>query len=277
MIGDARSVPLAGIFAAHCFSHTPKERVVYHRLQLFFDVVVLNFRKISLWNGYANTRAAAVTWHAPIPPQMVLQTGPGSASTRQLSQPPVGGLAKNPIGVTFCSHLIFLDFFGSRSTLFSFALSFCDADLTSWQDLCQEKSSKLATWVKKFSHVYFLSFLECDPGQLDLGRSGVASLLTAWHGSTPAAGRVPGVPIRDFAGSCNSSVQMCTTMNAIDVTEKAIIERLYLVSGRRKFALSINCPCAFTPPTAYCVANSRFSCLFHPRGPSFFCSARFAK
>ena len=86
--------------------------------------------------------------------------------------------------------------------------------------------------------------------------------------------RVPGLPIRDCAGSCNSSVQMCTRVNAIDVTAKAIFERLYLVLGRGTFGPSFNCPCASTPPTAQSVANSRFSCLFvqkfHPRGPSFF-------
>ena len=74
---------------------------------------------------------------------------------------------------------------------------------------------------------------------------------------------------------------MCTTVIAIDVTAKAIFERLYLVSGRRTFVLSINCPCGSTPPTAHFVANSWFFCLFvqnfHPRGPTFFWSARFAK
>ena len=72
------------------------------------------------------------------------------------------------------------------------------------------------------------------------------------------------------AGSCNSSVQMCTPVNATDVTAKAIFERLYLVPGRRTFALSINFLCASTPPTAHSVANSQFFCLFHPCGPSFF-------
>jgi len=32
--------------------------------------------------------------------------------------------------------------------------------------------------------------------------------------------RVPGLPIRDCAGSCNSCIQMCTTVNAIDVTAR---------------------------------------------------------
>ena len=34
----------------------------------------------------------------------------------------------------------------------------------------------------------------------------------------------------------------------------SIFERLYLVLGRRTFALSINCPCASTPPTAQSLA-----------------------
>jgi len=47
--------------------------------------------------------------------------------------------------------------------------------------------------------------------------------------------RVPGLPIRDCAESCDSSVQMCTTVNAIDVTENVFLERLYLVSGLGTF------------------------------------------
>ena len=60
------------------------------------------------------------------------------------------------------------------------------------------------------------------------------------------ATRVPGLPIRDCAGSCNSSVQMCTSVNAF--LQKAILERLYSVPGRGTFWLSVNCPCASTPP-----------------------------
>ena len=36
-------------------------------------------------------RATDVTWQSPISPQMFLQPGLGRASTRHLSQPPVGG------------------------------------------------------------------------------------------------------------------------------------------------------------------------------------------
>ena len=50
--------------------------------------------------------------------------------------------------------------------------------------------------------------------------------------------RVPGLPIRDCAGSCNSSVQRRTTVRAIVSTAEAIFERLlFLVSGLRKFGL----------------------------------------
>jgi len=41
--------------------------------------------------------------------------------------------------------------------------------------------------------------------------------------------RVPGLPIRNYAGSCNSFVHTCTHVNARHVTAKKIFERLYLV------------------------------------------------
>ena len=78
------------------------------------------------------------------------------------------------------------------------------------------------------------------------------------------------------AGSCNSSVQMCTPVNATDVTAKAIFERLYLVPGRRTFALSINCLCAFTSPTAHSVLTLwlilKFSAFLTLVAPHFFSS-----
>ena len=61
--------------------------------------------------------------------------------------------------------------------------------------------------------------------------------------------RVPGLPITDCTGSCNSSVQMCTRVNAIDVTGNIICERLYLVSGLGSFGPWVNCPYAPTTPT----------------------------
>ena len=58
--------------------------------------------------------------------------------------------------------------------------------------------------------------------------------------------RVLGLPIRECAGSCNSSVQMCTTVNAINVTTKAIFEHWNLVPGWGTLGSSVNCPCAST-------------------------------
>jgi len=49
--------------------------------------------------------------------------------------------------------------------------------------------------------------------------------------------KVPGLPIRDCAERCKSSVQMCTMVSATDVTAKTFFERLYLVLGLRKIAL----------------------------------------
>jgi len=49
--------------------------------------------------------------------------------------------------------------------------------------------------------------------------------------------RVPGLPIRDYARSCNNREHARTQMSAINVTEKIFFERLYLVPGLHKFAL----------------------------------------
>jgi len=84
--------------------------------------------------------------------------------------------------------------------------------------------------------------------------------------------RVPGLPIRDCAESCDSSVQMCTTVNAIDVTENVFLERLYLVSGLGTFGPWVSCPYAPTTPTVYTPTISRYHCKFFPRmAPQFFC------
>jgi len=60
--------------------------------------------------------------------------------------------------------------------------------------------------------------------------------------------RVPGLPIRDCAISSKKLVPRVAQVSAIDVTEKTIFERLYLVPGLRQFAPRVNCPCAPTPP-----------------------------
>ena len=48
--------------------------------------------------------------------------------------------------------------------------------------------------------------------------------------------RVPGLPIRDCAGTCNNRGPMRLKLSALDVIAKAIFERLYLVLVLRKFA-----------------------------------------
>jgi len=45
-----------------------------------------------------------------------------------------------------------------------------------------------------------------------------------------------GLPIRYCASSCHNRGPMRLKLSAIDVTAKAIFERLYLVLGLRKFA-----------------------------------------
>jgi len=60
--------------------------------------------------------------------------------------------------------------------------------------------------------------------------------------------RVPGLPIRDCKGSCNSSEHRRTTVSAIDVIAKTFFERLYLVPALSPFEPRVNCPCAPTPP-----------------------------
>jgi len=43
--------------------------------------------------------------------------------------------------------------------------------------ICVEKN-RLNLQSEKFSHVYLLSFIECEPGERDFSRSGVESFLT---------------------------------------------------------------------------------------------------
>jgi len=52
---------------------------------------------------------------------------------------------------------------------------------------------------------------------------------------TLAEGRVPSLPIRDFAKGCNNCVQTRSQINTIDVTKKLLFERLYFVIGMGTF------------------------------------------
>ena len=84
-------------------------------------------------------------------------------------------------------------------------------------------------------------------------------------------GRVPG-PYRDYARDCNHRGQSRTIMSAINMTTEIYFERLYLVLGLCKIALSVNCPYTPTTPTVYSTTVSRFPCNFFPRmTPHFFC------
>jgi len=92
------------------------------------------------------------------------------------------------------------------------------------------------------------------------------------------ARRVPGLPIRDCARGCNICVDMRAQMSAIDVTNKILFERLYLVSEIHTFAPWVNCPYAPTTLTVHSTTISRFPWIFFsPNGPSFFWSSRFTK
>jgi len=81
--------------------------------------------------------------------------------------------------------------------------------------------------------------------------------------------RVPGLPIRDCAGSCNSWVTRRLMVSAIDLAAKTLFERLYLVPGLSPFEPGVNCPCASTP-TVQSITISRFPCKFFPRSASHF-------
>ena len=59
---------------------------------------------------------------------------------------------------------------------------------------------------------------------------------------------VPGLPIRDCAESCNSSVPRCGKVSTIDVMEKTIFEHLYLVQGLGNIYLRVKCPYVLTHP-----------------------------
>jgi len=83
--------------------------------------------------------------------------------------------------------------------------------------------------------------------------------------------RVPGLPIRDCAGSCNSRGQRRPKVSAIVVTAKAIFERLYLVLKLSTIEPRVNCPYAPTPPLATGRIFLDFCAICFPSGPSFFC------
>jgi len=82
--------------------------------------------------------------------------------------------------------------------------------------------------------------------------------------------RVPGLPIRDCARSCNNREHMRTQLSAINVTEKAFFERLYLVSGLGTFGPGVKCSCAPTPPPFTQQLFLDFREFFFPEWPLIF-------
>ena len=88
-------------------------------------------------------------------------------------------------------------------------------------------------------------------------------------GSTPRV-RVPGLPIRDCAGSSNNLAQMCLKLSTIDMTKKIFFERLYLAPGLGTFGPGVNFPCAPTPPPFTQQLFLDFCKFFSLNGPSFF-------
>ena len=59
-------------------------------------------------------------------------------------------------------------------------------------------------------------------------------------------------------------------MNAMDVTEKILFERLYLVAGMGTLGLWVNYPYALTTPNVHCTTISWFLCNFFPEWPLIF-------
>jgi len=77
--------------------------------------------------------------------------------------------------------------------------------------------------------------------------------------------RLPGLPIRDCAGSSNSLAQMRPKLSTTNVTAEVIFERLYLVPGLGPFGPRVNGPYVSTTPTVHPTTISRLPCNFFPR------------
>ena len=95
----------------------------------------------------------------------------------------------------------------------------------------------------------------------------------AEHGNScspvlPVVRRVPGLPIRDCAKSCNNREHTETQLSAIHVTAKAFFERLYLVLRLNPFEPRVKCPYAPTPPP---LAHSYFLISVQFMWPLVFC------
>ena len=72
------------------------------------------------------------------------------------------------------------------------------------------------------------------------------------HATIPGCSRngyeCTGLPVRDCAESCKSSVPRCAKVSIVDVMNKTIFEHLYLVQGLGTLYLRVKYPYVLTPP-----------------------------
>ena len=73
---------------------------------------------------------------------------------------------------------------------------------------------------------------------------------------------VPGLPVRDCAESCKSSVPRCAKMSTVDVMNKTIFEHLYLVQGLGTLYLKSNVP-MYSHPHRSQTSDFSISVQFH--------------
>jgi len=82
--------------------------------------------------------------------------------------------------------------------------------------------------------------------------------------------RGTGTPYRDCAVSSNNRGPSWPKLSSIDVTTKAIFERLYLVPELSPFDPRVNCPCAPTTPPLSLRLFLDFCAIIFPDWPLHF-------
>jgi len=84
--------------------------------------------------------------------------------------------------------------------------------------------------------------------------------------------RVPGLPIRNYAGSCNSSVHLCTHVNAIHVTAEKKLSVCIWFQNWAHLGPKSTVPMHPQPRPFTLQLFLDFLCNFFPRmAPQFFC------
>ena len=83
--------------------------------------------------------------------------------------------------------------------------------------------------------------------------------------------RVPRLPMRDCAGSCNSGVPRRCKVSAIDVTANTFFERLYLVLELAPTGALSQLSVSSHTPTVHSTTLFRFPCNFFRRMAPRFC------